>query len=148
MSRRVLNVTVEAPIEVVFDLWTNLDRMHEWVEGVTKITDVSGPVAQAGTRYTAWFGPMPSRTEVVAVDRPRLFESRFASRILAGTSRAEFTPEGGGTRVTQEFRTSGLVSAFFTWLFSLGSRTGSFQGELNHFAEIAQRDAQQMRTPE
>jgi len=148
VSRRVLSVTVKAPIEVVFDLWTNLDRMHEWVEGVTKISDVSGAVAQAGTRYTAWFGPMPSRTEVVAAERPRLFASRFASRILRGTSRAEFTSVGDATRVTQEFRTEGLVSAFFSWLFSLGSRKGSFQGELNHFAEIAERDSQQMRTPE
>ena len=78
-------------------------------------------MTKAGTRYTVWFGPMASRTEVVEADRPRLFKSRFASRILRGTSRAEFTPVGDGTRVTQEFQSEGLVSAFFSWLFSLGS---------------------------
>ncbi len=40
--------------------WTDLDRAHEWIEGLTRITDVTGPVATAGTRYTAWFGRMRS----------------------------------------------------------------------------------------
>jgi uncharacterized protein YndB with AHSA1/START domain len=28
----------------VFRLWTDLDRMKEWVGGVTKVTDVTGPI--------------------------------------------------------------------------------------------------------
>jgi len=52
-----------------FDLFTNLDRMHEWVGGVTAVTDVTGPVDQIGTRYTTWFGNMSSPT--VVIDRGR-----------------------------------------------------------------------------
>jgi uncharacterized protein YndB with AHSA1/START domain len=36
-------VQVRAPREQVFDLWTDLDRAHEWIEGLTRITDVTGP---------------------------------------------------------------------------------------------------------
>ena len=30
-------VHVRAPREQVFDLWTDLDRAHEWIEGLTRI---------------------------------------------------------------------------------------------------------------
>ena len=59
---------VAAPPETVFDLWVSLDRMAEWVEGVTKVTDVTGPSDQAGTRYTVWFGWMRSPTQIVAAE--------------------------------------------------------------------------------
>ena len=68
MARYTFTTLVAAPVEVVFDLWTNLDRMHEWVEGVTNVTDVTGPVDRAGTRYRVWFGRMSSPTEVVAAE--------------------------------------------------------------------------------
>lgn len=48
-------VRTAASPERAFDLWTNLDRMRDWVGGVTRVTDVSGPVDRAGTTYTVWF---------------------------------------------------------------------------------------------
>ena len=65
VSRYEFRVFVAAPAERVFDLWTDLDRMREWVGGVTKVTDVSGPVDQAGTTYSVCFGRMASRTTVL-----------------------------------------------------------------------------------
>ena len=59
-----------APRDEVFALWMDLDRMKEWVGGVTRVTDVSGPIDVAGTRYTVRFGPMKSPTEILEVDRP------------------------------------------------------------------------------
>jgi hypothetical protein len=44
VGHRRFVVQVSAPREQVFDLWTNLDRAHEWIEGLTRITDVTGPV--------------------------------------------------------------------------------------------------------
>ena len=35
----------------MFDLWTNLERMKEWTGGVSRVSDVSGRVARAGTTY-------------------------------------------------------------------------------------------------
>ncbi|HEV8545449.1 MAG TPA: SRPBCC family protein [Candidatus Limnocylindrales bacterium] len=114
--------------------------MMEWVGGVTKVTDVTGPVDQAGTRYTVWFGPMASRTEVLEADPPRLLRTRFRSRTLAGEAAAKFELEGDGTRIIQEFRTEGRIAAIFGWLFSRGSYNGSFQGELNKFGRLAEAE--------
>jgi uncharacterized protein YndB with AHSA1/START domain len=132
---------VDAPQERVFDLWTDLPRMREWVGGVTDVTDISGPVAHAGTTYTTWFGRMASRTTVIAAERPRLFHTRFGNRILKGENRTTIEPEGDGSRLVQEFRTEGLVAAFFARLFAMGSYRGSFQGELNAFVRIVEREA-------
>jgi uncharacterized protein YndB with AHSA1/START domain len=134
-------VHVDAPPEQVFDLWTNLDRAPEWIGGLTRISDRTGPVAQAGTRYTAWFGRMPSRTEVLDADRPRVFATRFGNRVLAGQNRATFEPEDGGTRLTQVFEVRGVIARLAARIFATGSYRGSFRGELNEFVRIAEADA-------
>lgn len=140
MARYRFTVHLRVPPEQVFDLWTNLDRAHEWIGGLTRITDVTGALDQVGAQYTAWFGSMPSRTEVLEVDRPRFFGTRFRSRLLAGESRATFEPEDGGTRLTQEFVTEGLISGMAARIFATGSYRGSFRGELNKFVRIAERE--------
>jgi len=130
-----------APPERVFALWIDLDRMKEWVGGVTKVTDVTGPVDQAGTRYVVWFGPVKSPTVVLEAERPRLLSTRFGNWILRGTSTTTFEPEGNGTRITQVMQTHGWISAITSRLFSMGSYKGSYQGELNDFARLAEREA-------
>lgn len=125
--------------ERAYALWTDLDRMKEWVGGVTRVTDVSGPVDRAGTTYTVWFGGMKSRTEVLEAERPHRFHTRFGNLILKGENSATFEPDGTGTVIRQEFRTHGLVSAIFARLFARGSYRGSFQGELEAFARLAER---------
>ena len=108
MARYTISTHVAAPPEHVFALWTNLERMGEWVGGVTGVSDVSGPVDRAGTTYVVHFGPMKSPTEILEVERPRRFATRFGNWLLRGRSSATFEPDGGGTRVTQEFETVGL----------------------------------------
>lgn len=132
---------VAAPIEVVFDLWTNLDRMREWVGGVSRVTDVTGPVDQAGTRYITWFGRVKSPTEVLEAERPRLYATRFGSFILRGTNRTVLEADGAGTRITETFQTVGLVSEISARIFAAGSYRGSFQGELEAFARLAEAEA-------
>ena len=134
-------VQVDAPPEQVFDLWTDLDRAHEWIEGLTRITDVTGPVTTAGTRYTAWFGRMRSPSEILQVDPPRLVETRFGSWLLRGVQKATFENQGDGTRLTQEFWTNGIIPAVMARVFAFGSYKGSFRGELESFARIAEREA-------
>ena len=141
MAQYTLSTHVAAPPEHVFALWTNLERMGEWVGGVTGVTEVSGPVDHAGTTYVVHFGPMKSRTEILEVEPPRRFVTRFGSRVLRGRSSATFEPDGEGTRVTQEFETVGMISAVSSWVFSRGSYEGSFRGELAKFARIAEREA-------
>jgi uncharacterized protein YndB with AHSA1/START domain len=135
------SVQIAAAPDRVFDLWTDLDRMKEWVGGVTKVTDVSGPLDRAGTRYTVWFGGMRSQTEVLEVERPRRIKTRFGNRVLRGQALVTLEPGDGGTRLTQEFRTEGLVPALMARIFATGSYKGSFRGELNEFAKLAERES-------
>jgi uncharacterized protein YndB with AHSA1/START domain len=137
MGKHRVNAHVAAAPERVFALWTDLDRMKDWVGGVTRISDVSGPVTQAGTTYTVWFGRMASRSEVLEADPPRFLRTRFGNGLLAGESIVRFEPEGSGTRIDQEFQTIGLIPNIMGRIFAMGSYRGSFQGELNEFARIA-----------
>lgn len=141
MPRFSLSTHVDAPPEAVFDLWTNLDRAHEWIGGLTKVTDRTGPIDAVGTRYVSWFGSMKSPTEVIEAERPKVFATRFGNVVLRGTSRSTFEPERGGTRLSQEFVTQGVIPAVMGWIFAMGSYRGSFRGELEHFARIAEADA-------
>ena len=142
MASYTISTHVAAPPELVFALWTNLERMGEWVGGVTGVTDVSGPVDRAGTTYVVHFGPVKSPTEILEVDPPRRFATKFGSWVLRGLSNATFEPDGDGTLVTQEFETVGRISAISSWIFSRGSYEGSFKGELEKFARLAEREAQ------
>jgi uncharacterized protein YndB with AHSA1/START domain len=141
MAHYKISTVVAAPIDKVFALWTDLERMGDWVGGVTGVTDISGPIDKAGTTYVVHFGPVKSPTEVLEVERPRRFATKFGSWVLRGRSSATFEPEGDGTRVTQEFETVGRISAISAWIFSRGSYEGSFRGELEKFARIAEREA-------
>jgi uncharacterized protein YndB with AHSA1/START domain len=141
MAEYRFSIHVDAPRQRVFALWTDLDRMREWVGGVTRVTDVTGPVEQAGTRYTVWFGPMRSPTEVLEVESPARIRTRFGNWLLRGETLATFAVEGSGTRLVQVFKTQGLISVISARLFSIGSSRGSFRGELEAFGAIAEREA-------
>lgn len=141
MGHHRFSAHVNAPREQVFALWVNLDRLHEWLVGLSRITDVTGSPDQVGTRYTAWFGRSKSPTEVLDADRPRLIRTRFGSGLLAGTTQTTFEEEDGGTLLTEEFWTEGFIPGIAGRIFSMGSWKGSFRGELNTFVKIAEREA-------
>ena len=134
-------VDIAAHPEDVFDLWVNLDRLHEWTEGVRKVTDVSGRPDEVGTTYTVWFGPMASRTEVLQAERPRVVRTRSGTRLLRGEQQATFDPRAGGTRLTHEIWTQGPITAIAGRVFAMGSYKGSFRGELNAFKRLAEETA-------
>ena len=147
MGEYTFTVHVAAPPETVFALWTDLDRLHEWTGGVTRVTDVSGPSGQAGTTYTVWFGRMRSPTRILDAERPTRIRSRFGSAVLRGETEALFEPEGDGTSLTQRFRTEGLIPAIAARIFATGSWRGSFRGELATFAKLAEREAAGSHSP-
>lgn len=141
MATHQFTISVGASPELVFDLYTNLERMHEWTGGVTGVTDVSGPLTEPGTSYVVHFGRMRSLSRVLEVERPRRIVTSFGNRVLAGESEATFEPAEAGTFMTQEFRTRGLIPGLMGRIFSIGSYKGSFRGELREFARIAEREA-------
>ncbi len=135
-------VDIAAPREQVFDLWTNLDRMAEWVGGVKDVIDISGPVDRAGTTYTVRFGSWAtSPTTVIAAERPSQFTTRFGNTYLRGENDATFEDIGTATRLIQEFRVDGFLPRVMARIFATGSYRGSFRGELNHFKDICEREA-------
>jgi uncharacterized protein YndB with AHSA1/START domain len=140
MEHRI-SIDIAASPERVFALWMDLDRMKEWVGGVTRVTDVTGPIDAAGTRYVVRFGPMRSPTEILEVDRPHHVRTRFGNLILKGESDVRFEPTPDGTRLTQVFQTRGFISAVTGRLFASGSYEGSFKGELETFRTIAERES-------
>lgn len=141
MAEYRFSVHVDAPPEQVFDLWVNLDRAHEWIRGLTSITDRVGDPGTTGSTYVTRFGPARSPTTVLAAERPRHIVTKFGNWYLRGENEATFTPEAGGTRLDQIFRTNGFIPAITARIFAAGSYKGSFQGELEHFARIAEADA-------
>ena len=140
MAEHRLSIDIAATPEQVFGLFMDLDRMTEWVGGVTRVTDRTGPIDVAGTRYTVHFGPMKSPTEILEVERPHHVRTRFGNIILKGESDVRFEPIPDGTRLTQIFRTRGVISAVTGRLFAAGSYKGSFEGELQEFRRIVERE--------
>ena len=144
MGRYTFVLDIKAPREQVFDLWTNLDRAHEWIEGMAGVSDVSGPVDQAGTTYLTRFGSWAkSLTTVVDAERPSHFKTKFGNWLLRGENGATFEQVGPGTRLTQTFETEGIIPAISARIFATGSYKGSFRGELETFKEICEREAAQ-----
>ncbi|MEX2547250.1 MAG: SRPBCC family protein [Chloroflexota bacterium] len=137
-------VDVEAPQELVFDLWVNLDRIQEWMEGRPRVSDVTGPTNRAGTEYTLWFGRLPSRTKVLDAERPRHTRTRIQSRMLSAETDTTFAAMGdSATRLTETLRSHGMIAAVVARIFATGSYKGSFRGELQAFKRMCEREARE-----
>jgi hypothetical protein len=120
--------------------------MPEWIVGLSKITDRTGPLDRAGTTYVSWFGRMSGRNEILVADPPRRIRTLLGSRLLRGETEATFASERGGTLVTQTFATEGFLPGIVARIWGMGSYKGSFQGELNTFARIAEEEAMKAKT--
>jgi len=141
MGEYTFTTRVEASPEAVYDLFTDAHRMHEWTEGVSRVSDEVGPRGAVGSTYTVWFGPMRSPTTILEADRPRRFRTRFGNRLLRGEMAATFEADGDGTLLVETFVTEGVVPALMARLWATGSYRGSFKGELASFRRLAEREA-------
>ncbi len=145
------------PVEALF-LWADLDRVTEWMEGVTRVSDVAGRpdrpdftlpgrrlplVISPESRYTLWFGRRPVRVEVLWLADPRstsAYRTRLDGSFRRGEILVTFEPEDGGSTVILEVRTDGLLPGIAGRLLAIGSYRGSFRGQLRSFARLAERD--------
>lgn len=139
-------------------LWANLDRVTEWMAGATRVSDVTGRpgrtdftlpghtlplVIAPGSRYTLWFGRRPFRIEVLPLHDVRAttaYRTRVDGAVRGGETFVRFEPQGGGSRVTLEVRTEGLLPGIAGRLLATGSYRGSFRGQLHSFARFAERE--------
>ena len=58
----------------------------------------------------------------------------------AGDGERAIARGAGADSDAQTFETVGLISAISSWIFSRGSYEGSFRGELEKFARIAEQE--------
>jgi uncharacterized protein YndB with AHSA1/START domain len=151
VGRYTYSIEIDAPRELVFNLWTDLELMKKWVGGVTAVSEPTGPIDQAGTTYDIHFGRFASNTEVLEAVRPRLYATRSGTFWMKLTNRGTFEPSGPGgtqTKLTQTIHVVGSpLSRAFGWIFGHGSYRGSFLGELRHFGRIAEAEAAASRAP-
>lgn len=135
------SIDIAAPRDQVFDLWTDIDRLSEWIPGVTRVSDATGPGDTAGTRYKVWFGFLSADSEVLAAERPYYVRQKLRYGTIRAESSATFEAYDGGTRIRAAYTTRGLASRVWARILAAGTFRGSFRDELAEFARLAEREA-------
>lgn len=140
MTDRTFSVDIAVPPERAYDLWVDVDRMPEWTEGLTRVSDLEGERGQAGARWVSWFGRSRTTAEILVAGRPRTVSWRVRAGPVSAVIGATFAPIGSGTRFTETIGTSGVVGWVWAAILGTGSYRGSFRGELGVFARICEQD--------
>ena len=136
MRTRRYEQYVAAPIEWVYAAYVDPALMPKWME-LAAVTDLSGPLDQAGTWFTQVYrGRWRFRTQVLRAEPPTLHE--MAGRApLRTTYRwlARFAPDGEGTHVTLESETRifGPLDLLAQRLFDASARASARR----HLADLA-----------
>jgi hypothetical protein len=146
-----------SPPEALF-LWADLDRVIEWMEGVTRVSDAMGRpdlpdfalpghstplVTGPGSRYTLWFGRRSVRHQVLYQEEPRVaaaHRTRLEGSFRRGETLVTFEPETDGCRITLAVRADGLLPRIVARILATGSYRGSYRSQLSSFARLADRE--------
>ena len=158
MTTHRFTVTTRIAPTAALMLWADLDRITEWMTGVTRVSDVAGRpdrpdftlpgasfplVVSPGSRYTIWLGRRPVRIEVLYPAEGQegtVYRTRLDGSVRRGESLVRFEPDPDGSRVILEVRTEGLVPGIAGRLMAIGAYRGSFRGNLRSFARLAERE--------
>jgi uncharacterized protein YndB with AHSA1/START domain len=115
-------IHVNASPEVVYDLVSDVTRMGEWSPECVKcewLDGATGPQVGARFKGTNKMGPLTWSTSPTVLEADR--GKSFAFDAGATTWRYSFTPDNGGTSVTESF----VVTSTITKIYStLGRRQG------------------------
>jgi uncharacterized membrane protein len=132
MSDHEKSITVDLPVSVVYNQWTQFEEFPQFMAGVERVTQLDDKrlhwVAEvAGTRRE-W------DAEIVDEEPDR----KISWRSMDGTSNAgtvTFQPEGAGTRVTLDLdvEPEGLVESIGD---KLGFVSKQAEGDLKRFKEF------------
>ena len=111
---------IQAPIDRVFDVFSDITRIEERISGITKVDILSETKSGVGTRWRetrVMFGQEATEEmEISAFTLNRSYEVVAASRGAEYHSIYNFTEENGGTRVEMVF--SGKALSFMAKLMS------------------------------
>jgi uncharacterized membrane protein len=101
MGERQISVRINARPELVFGLYTDAGRVHEWLSGVREVR-VTGPTDQPGGRaVTVYRWPFKMAAEVLEVERPARHVQRLKELLglVTCTTTARFRRVEGGTEL-------------------------------------------------
>jgi len=100
MARCEVVVHIDAPVERVWSLYTQLASKALWLEAVGRIDPLPGQGVRYRIRYR---GPYPASVVEVAASEPlRYHEEHFAGGPISGIWRAWFRSVGGQTELRYE----------------------------------------------
>lgn len=145
------SIWIGAPPGLVWDAYTNLDRIPDWQTGNPRILEVSGPGDVVGTAYTVRRGPGAARTTVTQAVRPVLHASRTEAYLgLSFDLTASLLPEKGGTRLQLRADTHwpkglGLVGRLVEFAFLNGREANR---ELERLKVLLEREGAKEGPPE
>lgn len=141
--RMSTSVVIAAPVEKVFQQWTDLERCHEWIAPVIerrKLTD--GPV-RVGTRFRAtdqWPGrKVEFEMEITEYEENARFGARWYKPMPAVWS-SQLTSNGAGTTLEFEIHVKPpLLIRFFNPFLKrwVGRETQAFMASLKERVEQA-----------
>ncbi len=107
MSTVAVSRTIAAPVDRVWEVFTNIERAADMVSGIERVEVLSDVPFGAGFRWRETRRMLgQSATEemwVTNAEQPRFFEAAAASRGTRYLSRYEFAAVPGGTEVRLTF---------------------------------------------
>jgi uncharacterized membrane protein len=111
MGERHVSVTISAPPEVVFGLYTDAGRAREWLSGAREVR-TAGPADQPGSRAVITYRwPFKMTAEVLEAERPDRHVQRLKELLglVTCTTTARFGQVEGGTelRLAMRYRVAG-----------------------------------------
>jgi uncharacterized protein YndB with AHSA1/START domain len=147
MAGVTLTQQINAPVEAVFQLATDLDGWAGRIKGITKVERLTtGPVG-VGTRFREtrkMFGrEATEEMEFTAFEPNRRYVLEAQSCGCRYVSEFRFEPAGGGTRMTMDFRgvpltfAAKVMSALMGWMMK-GAVTKCVQQDIDDLKAAAE----------
>lgn len=94
------SIWIDAPPALVWDVYTNRNRIAEWQTGDPRVVDATGQGHEVGASYSVRRGPGTSHTTVTEAVRPSLHASRTNAYFgLSFDLITNLVPENRGTRL-------------------------------------------------
>lgn len=106
MGRVSVTAIIDAPIERVWQLWTEIERYPEWFPGARRVINHDGRTDHEGARYTLDLGAARANGEITRVEPPTLHEHVFdqSPPPVAGAATIRFRSVSNGTEMTFDAR--------------------------------------------
>lgn len=154
MGTHRYSISIAAPPEAVYDLFSDPARHGEWESGNPRVTNLSAASFQPGTTYDLTYGrakqPGSARSgelryhvTVEAANRPHRFATSAHGPLgLRATTRSEFVPENGGTRATLEMELRWPIPVLGRLLEFMILPPRVVRQELARFRAVAERESQ------